>query len=48
VFSALIALDHAFILQTGPAHERLAAARTFHGGLVAGAARLGRFKPNPA
>lgn len=35
VFSALIALDHAFILQTGPAHERLAAARTFHGGLEA-------------
>jgi uncharacterized membrane protein YgaE (UPF0421/DUF939 family) len=33
VFNALIALDHAFILQSGPAHERLAAARTFHGGL---------------
>lgn len=35
VFSALIALDHAFILRTGPAHERLAVARTFHGGLEA-------------
>ncbi|WP_206241829.1 FUSC family protein [Novosphingobium terrae] len=35
VFSALIALDHAFILQTGPAHERLAVARTFHSGLEA-------------
>jgi uncharacterized membrane protein YccC len=35
VFSALIALDHAFIMQTGSAHERLAAARTFHGGLQA-------------
>ncbi|MDE1916438.1 MAG: FUSC family protein [Sphingomonadales bacterium] len=34
LFSALVALDHAFILQTGPAHERLAVARTFHGGLA--------------
>lgn len=35
VFSALIALDHAFIRQEGQAQERLAAARVIHGGLKA-------------
>jgi hypothetical protein len=35
VFSALIALDHAFIVQSGPARERVSAARIIHLALAA-------------